>query len=208
MKIALPFKKTEKPKLNKQKLKKAGAWLGIAIVALTLGKLGYKKLYNKTKYDYTYQEEANFGDYWLSMYGKEADRPEKKPEAEQKVGETKKVVVEKVSYMELEVPDNVMVRDILEVDDKGAVRITIDGTDGFKLSAEEVLEFHKKEFENAGWKVTSQEGSTPTVDAHAHDGTYIRVWVFYEGSGDGEFPLTYMVDFQPSGADIMPLPYN
>jgi len=222
--IKLPFKKAEKPKITKQQLKKIGVGIGVLVVLFFVVKIVHKKLYNKYKYDATYQEEADFGDYWLSLYGKPEDKPkttpqktsEKTPEEkskdedkktdENKKGD-KKTSGESVSYYDLPVPDDVTVEDIMEVDDKGGVRITIKAEGGSNLSSKQVLDFYEDEFNNAGWDVSPRGSGEEIVESTAPDGTFVRIWIFFEGSGD-ELPLTYMIDFQPPGADIMPLMFQ
>lgn len=109
---------------------------------------------------------------------------------------------------DLPVYPNSSITDTLDVDG-GGKRVAYEPQLG--VASKEIMDFYEKELTSKGWQVVTRDRDDAQLDILSMDGTFVRIWIYFEGideAGSDPLPATFMLDFQPPGAKILPIPYQ
>jgi len=91
--------------------------------------------------------------------------------------------------------------------DGGGRRVSYDTTLG--TTSKEIMDYYEQELTALGWKTVLRDVDDARLEMYGPDETFVRYWVYFEGINEPDsdpMPLTYILDFRPPGAEILPVP--
>lgn len=190
---------------SKRILKRAGLIIGVLLILCLAFLVLNKVLLGRLNTSLNTNEDPNISTDWLNEFGSGKDKS--KTPAPTKPAQSTNFPSTKNSFDKLPTLSGVQLSQKYEVDDAGGLRLTWDSKEGTSLTSKEVLDFYELELTSLGWQVMSRDGSDRQIELYNDtSGDFVRIWIYYEGEGlDGMNALTYIMDYQPQGTEILPV---
>ena len=116
------------------------------------------------------------------------------------------VSMDTIAYSEMPEYPNATINDEFDLDD-GGKRVTYETEMG--TTAKEVMGYYETALTAEGWQRVIRDQDDALLSMVAEDETFVRIWVYFEGIDEPEsdpMAMTYIVDFQPPGGEILPIP--